>query len=167
MFLKGSCFKLQYKVSAMLPNYFVMNQPPKCFLGISVKKLMTDGNCFSQILGNLSVLSIQGHQMPELPKEAFVESEMIGTLIRLRITNGTLTSVPPESLQPLRKLKHLDLHGNQISEMKRNQFKGLRDVEVLDLSYNNLTKVEGIHLADLTKMTWFNVSNNRITEIPR
>lgn len=105
--------------------------------------------------------------MTELSKESFFESQMVGTLIRLRITNGTIASLPPESLQSLRKLKYLDLHGNQLFEMKRNQFKGLRDVEVLDLSYNNLTKVEGVHLADLTKMTWFNVSNNRITEISR
>lgn len=105
--------------------------------------------------------------MTNLPKDAFFESNMVGTLINLRITNGTLTSLLPETLQSLRKLKYLDLHGNQISQLSRNQFKGLRNVEVLDLSYNNISKVEGIHLADLTKMTRLNVSNNQITEISR
>ena len=61
----------------------------------------------------------------------------------------------------------LDLHGNRIPELKRNQFKGLRDVEILDLSYNGIRKVDSSHLADLTKLSFFNVSHNNITELTR
>lgn len=120
-----------------------------------------------QILGNLTILNIEGHEMTQLPKDALSDSYMTGTLLNLGITNGTLTALPPESLQSLRKLKYLDLHGNQLSQLNRNQFKGLRNVEILDLSYNNITKVEGIHIVDLTKLTRFNVSHNRLTEISR
>lgn len=105
--------------------------------------------------------------MTQLPKDALSDSYMTGTLITLRITNGTLTALPPESLQSLRKLKYLDFHGNQFTQLNRNQFKGLRNLEILDLSYNNIKKVEGIHIADLVKLTRFNVSNNRLTEISR
>lgn len=105
--------------------------------------------------------------MSELPKDAFSSSNMTGTLLKLHITDGNLTTPLPESLQPLRKLKTLDLHGNQIKALKKNQFKGLRDVEILDLSFNEIPKIDGSHLSDLTKLGWLNVSNNRFTEITR
>ncbi|XP_030759456.1 protein artichoke [Sitophilus oryzae] len=120
-----------------------------------------------KILGNLTILNIDGHNLTELPKNAFVDSDMTGKLLRLHIVNGKLNTPPIEALQHLRKLKTLDLHGNQLKDLKRNQFKGLRDVEVLDLSFNNLTKIDGTHLGDLTKMSWLNISHNSITELTR
>lgn len=105
--------------------------------------------------------------MTEIPKNAFVDSGLAGSLTRLHINNGNLTTPAPECFQHLRRLKTLDLHGNQIAELKKNQFKGLRDVEILDLSNNNIPKIDASHLSDLTKMTWCNVSNNELTEITR
>lgn len=80
---------------------------------------------------------------------------------------GTLSSLPPEALTPLKKLKTLDLHGNQIKELKRNQFKGLKDTEVLDLSHNLIDKIDPTHLGDLTKLGWCNLSHNAISELKR
>lgn len=105
--------------------------------------------------------------MSDLPKDAFFGSDMSGRLLRLFLPNGHLTTPPIESLQPLRKLKTLDLHGNQITDLKRNQFKGLRDVEILDLSHNGIRKVDASHLSDLTKLSFLNVSHNNITELTR
>ncbi|XP_048523505.1 protein artichoke [Dendroctonus ponderosae] len=120
-----------------------------------------------KILGNITVLNIDGHNISDLPKEAFFESEMSGKLLKLHIVNGHLNTPPIEALQPLRKLKTLDLHGNRIKELKRNQFKGLRDVEILDLSFNMIPKIDSSHLADLTKMSWLNVSHNSLKELTR
>lgn len=61
----------------------------------------------------------------------------------------------------------LDLHGNQLETLKKNQFKNLRSVEVLDISYNNLKKLEAQHIADMTKLGWCNASHNALTEISR
>lgn len=69
--------------------------------------------------------------------------------------------------QTLRKLKTLDLHGNNLTALKRNQFKNLRDVEILDISHNNITKLDSSHIADLTKMSWCNVSHNALNELTR
>ncbi|XP_066142674.1 chaoptin [Euwallacea fornicatus] len=120
-----------------------------------------------KILGNLTVLNIDGHHMSDLPKDSFFESELSGKLLKLHIVNGNLSTPPIEALQPLRKLKTLDLHGNQLKELKRNQFKGLRDVEILDLSFNNIPKIDSSHLSDLTKMAWLNVSHNSLKELTR
>lgn len=143
-----------------------------------------------QILGNLSILSITGHRISAMPADSFAESAAAAKIERLEISNGiisseksrtdeiclpdllfsvagTLTSLPVEALTPLKKLKRLDLHGNEIKELKRNQFKGLRDTEYVDLSHNLINKLDGSHLADLTKMGWCNLSHNAIADLKR
>lgn len=80
---------------------------------------------------------------------------------------GIMSSLPVEALQPLKKMKTLDLHNNKIKDLKRNQFKGLRDTEFLDLSYNLIDKLDGSHLADLIKLGWCNFSHNAISDLKR
>lgn len=80
---------------------------------------------------------------------------------------GTLAILPIEALTPLKKLKTLDLHSNVIKELKKNQFKGLRETEALDLSHNLIDKLDPTHLADLTKLGWCNLSYNAIPELKR
>lgn len=113
------------------------------------------------------MLKINGHRISSMPTDAFGDSPLSGKLLRFHLTDGNLSALPIETLQPLKKLKSLDLHGNKLKDLKKNQFKGLRDVEVLDLSFNNIVKVDSSHLADLTKMGWCNVSHNSITELTR
>ncbi|XP_028981871.1 uncharacterized protein LOC107036999 [Diachasma alloeum] len=120
-----------------------------------------------QILGNLSDLIISGHKLNVLPGNGFGGSLASAKLERLEISNGILSSLPSDALTPLKKLKFLDLHGNKIEELKRNQFKGLRDTEFLDLSDNLISKLDPSHLADLTKMGWCNMSRNAIGELKR
>lgn len=72
-----------------------------------------------------------------------------------------------EALTPLKKLKTLDLHGNKIKDLKRNQFKGLRDTEFLDISHNLIDKLDASYLADLVKMGWCNMSHNAIADLKR
>ncbi|CAH2237876.1 jg4888 [Pararge aegeria aegeria] len=120
-----------------------------------------------KILGNLTILSIDGHRMTSLSKDIFGGSLATGRLEKLHLVNGLLTDIPPEAFQNLKKLKTLDLHGNRLATLKRNQFKGLRDTEVLDLSYNNITKLDGSHIGDLTKLGWCNASHNLLPDIPR
>ncbi|XP_026490649.2 toll-like receptor 7 [Vanessa tameamea] len=120
-----------------------------------------------KILGNLTILSIDGHSMTSLSKDIFAGSLAVGRLEKLHLVNGLLSDIPVEAFQHLRKLKILDLHGNRLVNLKRNQFKGLRDTEVLDLSYNKITKLDGSHIGDLTKLGWCNASHNQLPEIPR
>lgn len=83
------------------------------------------------------------------------------------MVNGTLSDVPPEALTVCKKLKRLDLHGNNITELRKNQFKGLRDLELLDISFNSIKKIDASHLSDLKKLIWLNASHNEISEIIR
>ncbi|XP_045529109.1 chaoptin isoform X1 [Pieris brassicae] len=120
-----------------------------------------------QILGNLSILSLDGHKIKSLGKDIFANSMVVGKLEKLHLTNGLISDISPDALQHLKKLRTLDLHGNRLVTLKRSQFKGLREAEVLDLSYNNLTKLDGSNIGDLTKLGWCNASHNQLPDIPR
>ncbi|XP_045461578.1 protein artichoke [Harmonia axyridis] len=120
-----------------------------------------------RILSQLTILNVDQHKMTNLPKDILSDSAMTGTLLKLYLSNGLLDTPPVEAFQPLRKLKILDLHGNNMVTLVRNQFRGLRDVERLDLSFNKIKKIDGSHMADLTKLGWLNVSHNALTEITR
>ncbi|GBP34358.1 Leucine-rich repeat-containing G-protein coupled receptor 5 [Eumeta japonica] len=87
-----------------------------------------------KILGNLSLLYIDGHEITKLDKDIFAGSYITNRLEKLHIVNGQIADIPVEPFQHLKKLKTLDLHGNRIAVLKRNQFKGMREAEVLDLS---------------------------------
>ncbi|XP_046683240.1 chaoptin isoform X2 [Homalodisca vitripennis] len=114
-------------------------------------------------LGNLTVLNIDGHRISGLTKDSFSATMIPNQLQRLSIVNGPLKDLPGDTLAPCKRLKRLDLHNNSLSVLQRGQFKGLRDVEFLDLSFNNISKID--HMADLTKMGWCNFSHNTIPDI--
>ncbi|XP_022189330.2 toll-like receptor 3 isoform X2 [Nilaparvata lugens] len=120
-----------------------------------------------QDLGNLSVLIIEGHKMKRIPTEAFGSGLLATHLEELRLTKGELSEIPLAALAPCKKLKKLDLQGNHLFTLQKNQFKGLRDVELLDLSFNNLTKLDGSFFGELSKLGWCNLSHNALTDLPR
>lgn len=120
-----------------------------------------------KVLGNLTLLNISRHHITSLDKDIFADSLVNGKLERLYFINGNLSDLPIESFGSLRKLKFLDLHGNQLTVLKKNQFKNLRDIENLDLSFNKIAKLDSSHIADLTKLGFFNISNNALTELTR
>ncbi|XP_055377992.1 toll-like receptor 3 [Condylostylus longicornis] len=120
-----------------------------------------------KVLGNLTVLNIDNHNIETLKTDILFESLLVNRLEKFHFINGLLEEFPFEAFQAFRKLKTLDLHGNNLSALKRNQFKNLRELEVLDLSYNNITTLESYHIADLTKLIWCNVSHNAIKQLSR
>ncbi|XP_058452289.1 chaoptin [Malaya genurostris] len=120
-----------------------------------------------KVLSLLKVLNIDGHRVENLPKGVFVGMTFDGALEKFHFVNGLLTDMAMEVFMAFKKIKTLDLHGNQLATLKKGQFKGLREAEILDISYNNLTKLDASHVSDLTKMTWINVSHNALSEITR
>lgn len=118
-------------------------------------------------LGNLKFLELNYHSIKELANNEFDDSQLPAKLERMYITNGNVTELGANTFQHLKKLKTIDLHGNQITVLKKNQFRGLRDVEVLDISFNNIAKLDSSHIGDLTKLGFCNVSNNKLTELSR
>ncbi|XP_062548023.1 chaoptin [Armigeres subalbatus] len=120
-----------------------------------------------KILGQLKVLNIDGHQIENLPKGVFGGMTFDGSLEKFHFVNGLLSEMGQEIFMSFKKIRTLDISGNRLVSLKKGQFKGLREAEILDLSHNNLTKLDASHVSDLTKMTWINVSHNALTEITR
>lgn len=120
-----------------------------------------------KILGMLKVLNIDGHLIEMLPRDIFAGMTFEGTLEKFHFVNGLLADMGQDIFMSFKKIKTLDIHGNRLVTLKKGQFKGLREAEILDLSFNNLAKLDASHVSDLTKMTWINVSNNALAEITR
>lgn len=118
-------------------------------------------------MGNLKVLNLNKHYIDNIPTNAFTTSQLPTRLEKLYITNGNLTSLPPDSLGPCKKLKHLDIQGNDLGTLQKNQFKGLRDLETLDISNNNIAKIDSTHFSDLTKLVSINLANNSLPTVTR
>lgn len=145
-------------------------------LGKSLKELYVHSDnrsnvtslAFAKWLTDLSVLSIDKHRMIKLSTDTVESIGSRALLERLSITGGLVTvTIEPNSFETLRKLKFLSLRDNGLRELKRNQFKGLVELESLDVSFNSIDKVEAIHFADLTKLVRCNVSRNSIASLPR
>jgi Leucine-rich repeat (LRR) protein len=59
------------------------------------------------------------------------------------------------------------LHGNQLKEIPKGIFQPLRNLEVLDIGHNILSKLLPTYFSDLAKLINVNVSHNGLTEYPR
>lgn len=118
-------------------------------------------------LSNLKILELNHHFIHALNNNEFDDSQLPSKLEKMFITNGNISELGANTFQHLKKLKVIDLHGNQITALKKNQFRGLRDAEVLDISYNNIAKLDSSHIADLTKLTFCNASHNKLNELSR
>lgn len=120
-----------------------------------------------KVLGNLKILELDQHEIDGLKTNEFDDSQLPAKLEKIYVTNGNIVELGANGFQHLKKVKVIDLHGNKIEVLKKNQFRGLRDAEVLDISFNNIAKLDSSHIADLTKLTFCNASNNKLTELSR
>ncbi|XP_035681471.1 toll-like receptor 13 [Branchiostoma floridae] len=75
------------------------------------------------------------------------------------------TLVPKEAFWYLRKLTHLDLHGNSLGGLHVNSFKDLKRLQFLDLSSNKIDSVKQRLLAPLTSLKTLNLTQNFISSI--
>jgi Leucine-rich repeat (LRR) protein len=120
-----------------------------------------------KVLGNLKILELDKHQIQAINNNEFDDSQLPTKLEKFHVTNGNVTELGGNAFQHLKKVKYVDLHGNKITVLKKNQFRGLRDAEVLDISFNEIVKLDSSHIADLTKLTFCNASNNKLSELTR
>ena len=114
-------------------------------------------------LTSMTALRVDHSLLNSIPNQAFAGLH----LEDLRITNANISQLVPNSFSGLDKLKTLDLHGNQLSEIPKGVFQPLRNLEFLDVGFNNLTKLQPTYFSDLGKLISINVSHNNLAEYPR
>ncbi|KAL1456117.1 hypothetical protein WDU94_000869 [Cyamophila willieti] len=120
-----------------------------------------------KILGHLKRLVLDNQQIEILQDNTFQSGTWSKNLEKLSIINGKLSRFTNAVFTPLKKLKHLDLHANNITELKKNQFKGMKNIDFLDISFNRIKKIDGSHIGDLSNLGWLNISNNAIEDLGR
>lgn len=135
-----------------------------CYLN-SLKVLRLGKNSIKEVpkeIGNLTrlqVLDLSQNKLQSIPKE-------IGNLINLQelILAYNKISKIPEEMGNLTYMSNLDLSNNNLTELP-DIFKNLIDIGTLNLSFNSLSDVDNLQY--ISKLSAINLSNNKLTSIPK
>ncbi|XP_019628159.1 PREDICTED: toll-like receptor 13 [Branchiostoma belcheri] len=73
--------------------------------------------------------------------------------------------VPMEALWHLRKLTHLDLHGNSLGSLHAKTFRDLESLEFLDLSSNKIYSINPRLLWPMTSLRVLNLTRNFVSTV--
>lgn len=99
--------------------------------------------------------------MGEIPESAFDGLER--SLWELAIHHNQLVEVPSRALRNLKKLKYLDLSGNQIDCIELDSFSGLEgSLERLILADNSIDSLPRDAFSSLPKLETIDLSGNNI-----
>ncbi|KAL1488362.1 hypothetical protein ABEB36_014839 [Hypothenemus hampei] len=113
-----------------------------------------------QYCKKLTLLRLGSNKLKELNEHLFINAP---SLEQLEVDDNKLTSrsFPEELFKPLRSLKYLDLHLNQIANLNMNMFKNLNDLK-LSLAMNEFMEYPDVSQVSLTEM---DLSYNYITSL--
>ena len=108
-----------------------------------------DENTF-EFTKELVDIDISNNQLSTLLPSIFTSSK----LIRLSVTNSSITSLSAQVFANQEDLQCLDLSGNILtsSEIKPNLFAGLSNLLKLDLSQNQLDKLQNKSYSGMSKV---------------
>lgn len=121
--------------------------------------------CFSRFIstGKLGLyrIEIAHNPLSDIPDSAFDGLER--TLWELAIHHNQLIEVPSRALRNLKKLKYLDLSGNQINCIELDSFSGLDgSLERLILADNTIDSIPRDAFSSLPKLETIDLSGNNI-----
>ncbi|CAH1786660.1 unnamed protein product [Owenia fusiformis] len=89
------------------------------------------------------------------------------TLSEIDLTYNSIRGIPAGAFMNI-KTRKLCLYSNKIQRLSPDAFEGLEDtLEVLLLGWNNMTEVPSRSLANMTKLTWLQLSNNNINSVKK
>lgn len=115
-------------------------------------------------LQSLSVLNISSNRLVALPPELFQSPR---ALTQLYLQNNTLSVLAPGLLEGLDRLEVLDLSQNELTStwINRDTFAGLVRLVVLNLGYNQLTKIDQNVFHGLYSLQILHLEHNQIDTI--
>lgn len=109
----------------------------------------------------LKVLNMSSNKLVAVPPELFQSSREIKQIL---LSNNSLGVLGPGLLEGLDQLQVLDLSRNKLSNewVNRDTFAGLVRLELLNLSFNKLTRLDPKIFQDLNNLKVINLENNHI-----
>lgn len=147
----------------------VTNLPDNGFSSLrSLNTLLLQENALGSLadrsfvgLQSLRVLNMSSNRLSALPPELFQSPRI---LQHLYLQNNSLKVLAPGLLEGLDRLEVLDLSRNELDSewVNRNTFAGLIRLVVLNLGFNQLTKVDHSVFKGLYSLQILNLEYNRI-----
>lgn len=92
--------------------------------------------------------------------------EIVANVSELSATNVGLVAVNQNAFEGMNQLKVLNLSSNQISRLEAKNFASLVDLRQLDLSFNSIASVEVNAFDGLKELEKLNLEHNKITKVP-
>ncbi|XP_078605742.1 uncharacterized protein LOC144878707 [Branchiostoma floridae x Branchiostoma japonicum] len=99
------------------------------------------------------LLSVNGDQVPN-PYDCEEWTTLDITCTKLQLSKVP-AGIPPSTL-------HLDLHDNSITQLQRQDFRALINLQSLDLRWNDIDHIQNATFAPLANLKTLNVSGNKI-----
>ena len=123
-------------------------------LGVLVENTFKD-------LGGIQVLNLSHNRLAALPPNIFSSTP---ELRELQLSNNSIGTIDLAAFRSLTNLQVLNLSGNSLDEnwIKQGIFDGLRNLILLDLSANHISKVESKLFSDLSGLQVLNLAHNQI-----
>lgn len=137
----------------------------------ALQKLFLQNNRISNVadrafvgLSDLQILNLSTNALTALPPEMFQSSRDIK---QIYLNNNSLSVLAPGLLEGLDQLQILDLSVNELTSewVNRDTFSGLVRLIVLNLSYNRITKIDGLLFQDLNNLQFLSLEHNNIARI--
>ncbi|XP_076662185.1 toll-like receptor Tollo [Halictus rubicundus] len=109
----------------------------------------------------LRSLNVSSNRLVALPPELFAKTNELRELI---LSNNSLAVLAPGLLDNLVELQYLDFSNNQLTNRWVNRYTFLRLVRlvILDLSFNRLTRIDGLVFNGLYSLQILKLENNEI-----
>ncbi|KAI5617333.1 leucine-rich repeat-containing G-protein coupled receptor 6 [Silurus asotus] len=110
---------------------------------------------------SLERLAITGARITSLPSEV---CEQLPDLQMLDLSYNRIQSLP--SLQGCKKIQKIDLHHNQIHELRADTFRGLPLLKSIGLAWNKLCTVDPLSFSELPALTKLDLTSNHLSSLP-
>lgn len=127
-------------------------------LDLSSNRLSEIGKATFVGLASLVELNLRNNSIYQVDSSAFNLTPQIS---EISFSRNLLNEVPA-AIKRLFKLKRLDLSHNQIRRVEEYLFSALPHLDKLDFSHNRLTSVDSSILSELPRLTYLSLSHNAI-----
>nr|XP_058944624.1 uncharacterized protein LOC131772678 [Pocillopora verrucosa] len=116
-------------------------------------------------LKTVELMSLRENQIEQLPAEVF---QNVNVLYALDLSfNNKLSSIPDRAFSGLKQLEVLFLHFNNISKISSLTFAGLRNLKMLFLHGNRIKNIDANAFRGLTDLRLVALSCKTLKELPR